>query len=185
LTAYFCESGKRPVRRKKKAKEKNPEEKETGRKRIRKKKRPEGKITERKWGRKKKGSYAVVKVCKRKGLTVGKCVSLQDQLVAFLVLLLQPRGLLLSTLPGLGQLLQLSSQYNGGVAGVLQSLVHLGRCISFSGFEGLGVVKPQLNELRLELLVAGLVGAQLLLMLPDELVFLPCNPEKKMLTRLC
>jgi ribosomal protein L2 len=78
LTAYLCESGKRPVRRKKKAKEKNPEEKEAGRKRIRKKKRPEGKITERKWGRKKKGSYAVVKVCKRKGLTVGKCVSLQD-----------------------------------------------------------------------------------------------------------
>jgi hypothetical protein len=32
LTAYFCESGKRPARRKKKAKEKNPEEKESGRK---------------------------------------------------------------------------------------------------------------------------------------------------------
>jgi hypothetical protein len=31
LTAYLCESGKRPVRRKKKVKEKNPEEKETGR----------------------------------------------------------------------------------------------------------------------------------------------------------
>ena len=89
------------------------------------------------------------------------------------MLLLQPHSFLLGTLPGLGQLLQLSSQYHGGIAGVLQSLVHLGRCISFSGFEGLGMIKPQLNELGLELLVAGLVGTQLLLMLPDELVLLP------------
>jgi hypothetical protein len=47
------------------------------------------------------------------------------------------------------------------------------------------MIKPQLNELGLELLVAGLVGAQLLLMLPDELVLLPCKPEKRVLTRLC
>jgi hypothetical protein len=47
------------------------------------------------------------------------------------------------------------------------------------------MIKPQLDELGLELLVAGLLGAQLLLMPPDELVLLPCNPEKKVLTRLC
>jgi hypothetical protein len=51
--------------------------------------------------------------------------------------------------------------------------MHLGRCISFSSFESLSMIKPQLDELGLELLVAGLLGAQLLLMLPDELVLLP------------
>ena len=47
------------------------------------------------------------------------------------------------------------------------------------------MIKPQLDELGLELLVAGFLGAQLLLMPPDKLVLLPCNPEKKVLTRLC
>jgi hypothetical protein len=53
LTAYLCESGKRPVQRKKKLKEKSPEEKETGRKRDRKEKSPEEKETGEKRIRKK------------------------------------------------------------------------------------------------------------------------------------
>ena len=124
-------------------------------------------------------------VNQRKGLTVGKRVSLQDQLVAFFMLLLQPRSSFLSTLPRLGQLLQLRPQHHGGVAGVLQGLLHLGRCVSFSGLEGIGMVKPQLDELGLELPVAGLEGVQLLLVLPDELILLHCNSEQKMLTRSC
>jgi hypothetical protein len=35
------------------------------------------------------------------------------------------------------------------------------------------MVKAQLDELRLELLIAGLLGAQLLLVLPDKLLLLP------------
>ena len=113
------------------------------------------------------------------------CVGLQDQPIALLLLRLQPCSFFLGSLPGFGQLLQLSLQHHVGVAGIFKSLIHLGRCISFSSFESLSMIKPQLDELGLELLVAGLLGAQLLLMLPDELVLLPCNPEKKVLTKLC
>jgi hypothetical protein len=41
------------------------------------------------------------------------------------------------------------------------------------------MVKTQLDKLGLELLVAGLLGAQLLLMLLDQLLLLPCEPERK------
>ena len=103
---------------------------------------------------------------------------MQDQLIALLVPLLQPRGLLLGTLPGLGHLLQLCPQHHSGIGSILQSLVQLGRCAHFSGFEGLGVIEPQLNQLRLEILVAGLEGVQLILVLPVELVLFPCNRKK-------
>jgi hypothetical protein len=110
---------------------------------------------------------------------MGKVVGLEDQLMAFFALLLQPRDFLLGSLPGLGQLLQLSLQHHGGVASVLQGLVHLSRCVSFSGLESFGMVKTQLDKLGLELLVAGLLGAQLFLMLLDQLLLLPYNPEMK------
>jgi hypothetical protein len=110
---------------------------------------------------------------------MGKIVGLEDQLMAFFALLLQPRDFLLGSIPGLGQLLQLSLQHHGGVASVLQSLVHLGRCVSFSGFEDLGMLKTQLDKLGLKLLVAGLLRAQLFLMLLDQLLLLPCKPERK------
>ena len=66
-----------------------------------------------------------------------------------------------------------------GITGVLQRLVQLGRRIRFGSLQCLGVVKTKLDELTLELLVAGPLGAQLLLVLPDKLVLFLWNPERK------
>jgi hypothetical protein len=112
------------------------------------------------------------------------CISLHDQPVILLPLRLQPRGLVLSSFPRLGKLLQLSLQHRIGVAGILQRFVQLGRRIGFGSLQRLVVVKAKLDKLVLELLGSGSLGAQLFLMLLDKLVLLLWNPKKKMLTKL-
>jgi hypothetical protein len=57
--------------------------------------------------------------------------------------------------------------------------MQLGLRSGFSGLQRLVMVKAKPDKLILELLGDGSLGAQLLLMLPDELVLLLWNPERK------
>jgi hypothetical protein len=63
---------------------------------------------------------------KKEKLTKGKRVSLLNQKVILLLFRIQPRGLVLSCLPRLGGLFQLSLQHHVGIAGILQRLIQLG-----------------------------------------------------------
>jgi hypothetical protein len=76
----------------------------------------------------------------------------------------------LRCLPRLPFLLQLRRQHRVGVRGILHDLRQPGLGCSLGVLQILIMLEPGLHSLLLELLVAGFLGAQGLLMLPDELL---------------